>query len=152
MANFVAEALRARRQEIHARWEALLRIERATTPLAHPDTLVYLIDWSLDEIFRALLTPPANRARVCDCSCGRNPYVMYYHAGEQAMHEALVLTQFSSPALNPLDRDQALRDLKHTLEHLSYREIQAFCAVCQFHHSDLTGEAPTAMATLPLAN
>ena len=29
---------------IHSRWEALLRVERADTPLANPNTLVHLID------------------------------------------------------------------------------------------------------------
>lgn len=127
-------ALRARRPEIHARWEALLRVERANTPLAHPDTLVHLIDWSLDEIFLALSTPPSTRAHTLNCSCGRNPYLAYFAAGEQAMHEALVLTQSASPSLHADERDHALLGLKRVLEHIAQREIQAFCAVCQFRH------------------
>ena len=57
-------ALQARRAQIRTRWEALLRIEKVTTPLANPDTLVFALDQSLDDIFTALLQPPPSRSTV----------------------------------------------------------------------------------------
>src|SRR5258708_9894049 len=90
----------ARRGDLHARWEALLRIERINTPLANPDALVFMIDWTLDELFGSLLRPnPRHRsshectATRAACPCGRNPLLAYFAAGEQALEEALILEQ-----------------------------------------------------------
>lgn len=144
--------LRARRPEVHARWEALLRIERATSPLADPDNLVHLINWTLDEIYRALLLPPSAKARPAVCPCGRNPYLAYFQAGEQAMHEALVLCQVARLPTDAVAREGALMDLKRVLGHLAHREIQAFCAVCQFRPTAEPAALVGCMASLPLAD
>jgi hypothetical protein len=91
-------ALIASRRDIHARWEVLLRIERVNTPLANPDTLVFLITSTLDEVFAALRVgedarrpPAAGEIGRPDCACGRNPFLAYFAAGEQALAEGLVL-------------------------------------------------------------
>src|ERR1043165_8780861 len=99
MQEELVHALRARRTETRARWEALLRIERVNTPLANPDALVFMIDWTLDEVFGSLLQPPPRRrgghvdcaAIRAACPCGRNPLLAYFAAGEQALEEALIL-------------------------------------------------------------
>ncbi len=148
----LVSALRARRPEVHARWEALLRIERTTSPLADPDNLVHLINWSLDEIYRALPLPPLAKARPAVCPCGRNPYLAYFQAGEQAMHEALVLCQVARPPADAIERDGALQEMKRVLSHFAHREIHAFCAICQFRRSAEPAALVGCMATLPLAN
>jgi hypothetical protein len=136
--------LSARRPQIRARWEALLRIERVNTPLANPDALVFMIDWTLDEVFAALRTPQARRRAVraaeiaaarAECPCGRNPLLAYFAAGEQALEEALVLAQAEMPALDPLERDSAFTGLKLTVREISRREIESFCAVCQYRQT-----------------
>ena len=142
MQDELVRALRARRAEIHARWEALLRIEKINTPLANPDALVFMIDWTLDEYF-ATLRPVLSRHRNGhtssapsrpDCPCGRNPLLAYFAAGEQAIEEALVLEQARASALDPVQRDAAFAELKLIVREIARREIGAFCAVCQYRN------------------
>ncbi len=133
-------ALHARRPRIRAHWETLLRTEPIRSPLAHPDTLVHLIDWTLDELFSALANPHA-RERIAGthgaaaesphCPCGRNPLLAHFAAGAQAMREALVLAQAAAAPLDPLERDASLEELNLVLRHVSRREIEAFCGVCR---------------------
>jgi hypothetical protein len=134
-------ALEARRNEIHSRWEALLRIERVNTPLANPAALVFMLDWSLDQVFAQLGRMRARRRTVrhsatavhrFHCPCGRNPYLAYFEAGNQALVEALVLAQAARPGLDSDERDLALADLKVCMHDISQREIESFCSVCQF--------------------
>jgi hypothetical protein len=138
MQDELVRALRARRAEIHARWEALLRIEKVTTPLANPDALVFMIDWTLDECFSSLRpangehrAEPASMAKP-DCPCRRNPLLAYFAAGEQAIEEALILEQARNSALDPVQRDAAFNELKLTVRDIARREIEAFCSVCQY--------------------
>ncbi len=143
MQDELVRALRARRAEIHARWEALLRIEKVNTPLANPDALVFMIDWTLDECF-ATLRPlqsrrrngrlPENTTHKPDCPCGRNPLLAYFAAGEQAIEEALILEQASASTIDPVKRDEAFAELKLTVREIARREIEAFCSVCQFRN------------------
>src|SRR4051794_30406844 len=100
MQNGLMSALRQRRAAIRARWEDLLRVERANTPLANPDALVHLIDWTLDEIYRTLEGLPSRRRPLrpyskhdIECPCGRNPLLAYFSAGEQALQESLIFAQ-----------------------------------------------------------
>lgn len=140
MQEDLIRALRDRRGDIRARWETLLRIERVNTPLANPDALVFMIDWTCDELFTALTHSHGRRrsGRVtdngarADCPCGRNPLLTYFAAGEQALEEALILEQASRPALEPAERDTAFTELQLTVREIARREIESFCAVCQY--------------------
>jgi hypothetical protein len=137
----LVSALRARRPAIRSRWEELLRAEPVLTPLGNPDALVHLIEWTLDEIFSAIGNPLA-RCRAggtrftpddrAFCPCGRNPLLSYFAAGEQATREALVLAQAASAPLDPMQRDASFEELNLVFQHISRREIEAFCGVCQF--------------------
>ena len=140
-------ALSARRPQVRARWEDLLRAERASTPLANPDALVHLIDWTLDEVFRTLNSLPTRRRPLrsitrtdMDCPCGRNPLLTYFAAGEQALQESLVLSQASCASLEPLERDSALHELNLALRHIARREIGAFCSLCQLRNHGCEGD------------
>ena len=155
MQDELVRALRARRAEIHARWEALLRIEKVNTPLANPDALVFMIDWTLDECFATLRPLHVRRknghvddrgAFKPECPCGRNPLLAYFAAGEQAIEEALILEQASASALDPVQRDEAFLELKLTVREIARREIEAFCSVCQFRG----GTPAVAPSPLPL--
>jgi hypothetical protein len=143
MQELLVSALRTQRILLRARWEALLRVEPVGTPLGNPDALVHLIDWTLDEIFTSLTNPLARhrttRGRLAVeeqplCPCGRNPLLSYFAAGEQALHEALVLAQAATSNLDPLERDASLDELNLVLRHIARREIEAFCGVCQYRH------------------
>lgn len=116
--------LSARRTQIRARWEALLRIERVNTPLANPDTLIYLFDQTLDEVFGMLRTPPPRRSsEPLEHASGTNPLVAYFIAGEQALLEALILAQVDSRDLNPAERDADLAELKAVVRTIARRDI-----------------------------
>jgi hypothetical protein len=132
----LVEALRARRSAIRRRWDDLLRVERANTPLAHPDTLIHLLDWSLDELLAALAGgaavegPAADRSRPA-CPCGRNPFLNFFVAGEQALLEALVLAQTEILPLTPALRDGAVAELHLAVRERARSEVEAICSVCQ---------------------
>lgn len=146
-------ALAARRPGIRDRWEALLRADRACSPLADPDALVHLIDWTLTEFERTVRGLPTRRRTLCpigrgdlDCPCGHNPLLVYFAAGEQALQESLVLAQADRPGLNALQRDAELSELNLALRHIARREISSFCALCQLRGRECPGEPVLATA------
>ena len=150
MQESMVAALRERRPQIRVRWEGLLRVERANTPLANPDSLVHLIDWTLDEFFRSVQNLPSRRRpqrhAEHECPCGRNPLLAYFAAGEQALRESLILAQSAMKDLAPFARDSALADLDLALQQIARREIAAFCAVCQFRPREAAVAVPAASA------
>jgi hypothetical protein len=144
----VIAALAARHPGIRDRWEVLLRADKACSPLASPDALVHLIDWTLAELERTLRGLPTRRRPLrplgrgeLDCPCGHNPLLVYFAAGEQALQESLVLAQSRRPGLTALERDAELGELNLALRHLAHREIGAFCALCQLRGREFPGEA-----------
>jgi hypothetical protein len=139
MQESLLRALNARRPEIRGRWEALLRIERVNTPLANPDTLIYLFDWTLDEIFAVFRNPvhgPPLPSAAFRCECGRNPFVPYFVAGKQALIEALIWVQAEIRDLDAVQRDASFSEVCSVIDHLQQREVSSFCGLCQ-HHSSL---------------
>jgi hypothetical protein len=151
MQETLVRSLRSRLPQIRAQWEALLHAEPVKTPLAYPDSLVHLLDWTLEEIFQGLATLPVRRrhSRKASaasereiCPCGRNPLLTYFAAGEQAMREALVLVQSESSSIDPIERDAALVELDLVFRHIARREIESFCGVCQYR--DVRSACPAA--------
>ena len=127
-------ALTQHRPTLRSRWEHLLRAERISSPLANPDTLVYLMDYTLDRLLDELRNPRVRRRRAREerapCPCGRNPLLAYFHAAEQAIVETLFVTD--GPArLPPEERETSLEALKIALRDVGRHDIEAFCAVCQ---------------------
>lgn len=145
MDSGVIERLEALRPEIKGKWETLLRVEPVSSPLASPDALVHLIDWTLDTIFHALRAQHAHRRSTRSgsadaaasfpslCKCGLNPLLAYFVAGEQAMIEHLVLLQARDVRSSRVHAE-AVPEMKHVLAVIARREIEAFCAVCQHRH------------------
>lgn len=142
MQEELVHALATRRPQICARWSALLHIERANSALAHPDTLVHLMDWCFSGVLESLSAQnqgkPTHPTRAStqrpECPCGRNPYLYFFVAGEQAFLEALVLTQAELPRLDPVARDRAVADLFSSIRTLARSEVESFCSVCQYQH------------------
>lgn len=137
-----------RRPMIRTRWEALLRADRACSPLADPDALVHLIDWTLSEFDRTLRGLPTRRRHLSplsradlDCPCGQNPLLVYFAAGEQALQESLVLAQATRCGLTAMQRDAELHELNLALRHIAGREIGSFCALCQFRGRECQGDS-----------
>lgn len=157
MQDALLQTLRAQSPQIRERWDALLHIEPVPTPLGYPGALSHLIDWTLEEIFRGLATlshrrHASRRGAVVEsrpaCPCGRNPLLAYFTAGEQVMREALVLAQAATPGLDPIERDASLQELDLVFAHISRREIEAFCGVCQYRLGAERGEQEPAAARI----
>lgn len=133
-------ALAAHRREIRWRWEALLRLERTDSPIADPDNLVHLIDWTLERVFAQLrrrrthnggVARPTIAALRAGCQCGHNPYLNHFLAGEQALIEALVLAQAHDPSLDPAHRDIAVAELYLVMHTIARSEVESVCSLCQ---------------------
>jgi hypothetical protein len=143
MQEEVFNSLRARRPQMRQHWETLLRTERASSPLANPEALIFMMDWTLDRVFEALrfTTHRLQGAPARpDCTCGLNPLLVYFATMEQVLIEGLVLTQVEL-SHRPAHRHEAdLAFLKLAIEYIASREIGAFCAVCQHRHAH-TGAA-----------
>ncbi len=134
MQESLLRRMRAQRTQIRSRWEALLRVEKLKTPLANPDTLVYLFDQTLDEIFAALRHPPSPIPAIpLARGCEKNPLVTYFAAGEQALLEALVHAQAEVKGLTPEHRDADFAELKQVMHTLAQKEISTLDEVCQPH-------------------
>lgn len=116
--------LLAGRAQIRARWESLLRIEKVNTPLANPDTLVFLFDQTLDEVFAALRHHPAPRATPPPAGVGENnPLLAYFVAAEQALLESLIFAQAGARNLDPKERDADVAHLKQVMHRIARRDI-----------------------------
>lgn len=125
--------LRARRRGIARRWEALLRVEPVTTPLAHPDTLVFLIEETLRGALAELAASPGPLpALPVVCACGRHPLLAFFAAGEQALLEALVLAQAQEGPEASAGRALAVEEMRGVVRLIARREVGAFAGVCQY--------------------
>ena len=150
------DALHTRRREIHRRWEALLRLDRADGPLAEPDNLVHLIDWTLDEVLgeirrrktsrRSETPPPAITILRAGCHCGHNPLFNHFIAGEQAMLEALIQLQAGDPSLLPHHRSTAVVELYVAIHSIAMREFELLCSMCAKRPQPRTHALPASVA------
>ena len=130
-------ALAEHRLRIRSQWEKLLRLDRGVSALARPDTMVHLLDTTLDELYAGLRQwsprrrPTRTPAPVCPC--GRNPFLAYFAAGRQAVQEGLITVQTDRPGLTAAQRDEAFACLDQVLTRIARRDLDSFCAVCQFN-------------------
>ena len=146
MHDSVLRALQTHRTTLRHRWERLLRAAPVTSPLANPDSLIYLMDWTLDRLLDELRAPltrkrtvsrthtPASERAVCPC--GLNPLLAYFSTAEQAIVETLFVADGDLNVLGPIEREASLGELKAVFSHVARREIESFCAVCQRNHCD----------------
>ncbi len=111
------------------RWETLLRLEPTLTPLANPDTLVFMMDETLAQLSSAikarsfkrwLKNNPALVAPMQSrCHCSINPLLTYYTTGELALRAA-----------GGADLGPDLEEVLLYFHSLGQREIEALCGVC----------------------
>jgi len=131
MKRSLLHALHRRRPAICARWEALLRLEKAPTALARPDTLVFHFDQTLSEVLS--MEPESEPAELparpmCQCDC--NPFRHYFAALEQALLETLIWVQVEEPELSPEERVASVGELCQRLRRVAEREIRLLDGVC----------------------
>ena len=135
-------ALIARRAEIRARWQEMLFVEPVTSPLAHPRTLSFLLDQTLDRVFVELRRGGRGSAATRpECACGRNPFLAYFRAGNQALLEALVLVLAATPGLDAAERDAAFADLQGAIDRIASEEIATFGSLCKHRESVTPADA-----------
>jgi hypothetical protein len=149
MEESLVQPLQARRAEIRSRWNDLLHVERALSPLAHPDTLVYLLDETLEKIFSGLSSagkkmhpaPLAPAPAWPHCDCGRNPFLRFYVAGEHAILEALVIIQAEIHMRDANARDRAVLELYAVVRRLARHDVELFCSLCQLRDDRRAAQA-----------
>jgi hypothetical protein len=155
MHDRMLQTLQDLRPSIHERWEALLRAAPVTSPLANPDALIYLMDWTLDRFFATVRAPLARRRlknrddskghcneNKSPCECGMNPLLAYFATAEQALIQSVL------PVLEPREREGVLSAIQIAMQVVAKREIDTFCAVCQRRH---TPPSPPASASVSSA-
>lgn len=126
--------LLAHRATLHSQWAARLRATPFTSPLGHPDTLVHLMDRTLDQVFEALQHPAPRRrqpTRPRDyCPCGQNPLVAYFDTAFLAFETTLARCADETP----ITRDD-VDDVKRVLTRIARNDILTFCGLCRRNHA-----------------
>ena len=132
--------LLAHRATLHSQWAARLRAAPVNSPLAHPDTLVHLMDRTLDQVFHELQHPTPRRRQSSlpkgFCGCGQNPLIAYFDTAFLAFQTTLAQCADETP----ISRDD-VDDVKRTLTRIARNEIMTFCGLCRrnhSHHADAT--------------
>ncbi len=153
--SFVAE-FAARRPAIKHAWEKKLRLEPVTSPLANPDTLVLLMDRTLDDLEQALaercsapVLPPGRAART-GCLCGLNPLLAYFRVAASVIPAVMSQGADRCPALSAATYAACLQETLAAIQATAHEEIRSFCAMCQTEIVRGTRHAP-ANSGLPFA-
>ncbi len=136
--SFVAE-LAARRPALKTAWERKLRHEPITSPLANPDTLVLMMDRTLDALETALRKrcadspPPAApmRGMRTGCLCGLNPLLAYFRVAANVLATQMCSGADRCPELGAVGFASCLQEMLGELQLLAQEEIRSFCAMCQ---------------------
>ena len=134
------QALAELRPMIKTCWEVLLRAETAASPLGNPDTLVFMMDRTLDSFFSAIRSPAPRRwlARypmLCrslndTCPCERNPLLHYFVSGEHAVL-AIAGQVLTDAGTGPEEEKRILSDVQMAFHYLAQYELQTFCDLCR---------------------
>ena len=129
MEESAIRVLQQLRPLIKQRWETLLRAEPVVSPLANPDTLVFRMDETLDQLVSALHTrsfrvwlkhhPVLFMPLRDDCYCRIHPLLAYYTSGDAALR---VVAGFAL--------GNALPETLLLYHGLAQREIEALCGAC----------------------
>ncbi len=127
----------------------MLHGEPTLTPLGRPDTLVFLMDATLAQLFAGLTDKPEEKwLHACTpliapvhryCACGLNPLLKYFTTGELALRAA------AGRLLG-----EEIEDLLVLFRSLAQQEIESLCTVCQ--HKGIPGcreEAAKKLRPLP---
>ena len=141
MRRHVLQALLELRPMIKTCWEVLLRAEPPASALGNPDTLVFMMDGTLDAFFAALRSPAPRRwlARhpvLCDglevtCPCQRNPLLYYYVSGDEAILAIIAKALSDGLATTPAEEQRLLSAVQLAFHYHAQHEIQTFCDLCR---------------------
>lgn len=134
-------ALLAHRHTLYLGWAARLRAAPVNSPLGHPDTLVHLMDRTLDQVFQELAKPASPRRRQPKlsadfCRCGHNPMVAYFSTAALAFQTTLAQCADETPIT--FDDVEAVN---RALNRMARREILTLCGLCQRRDSHPKAES-----------
>ena len=133
----IQSILRTRTAAIEDRWKALLRVEAGREPLANPEALAFWVPTALSRLLA--LVGSGRRMRSVGslarhaCAQGRNPYLVFYRAGEQAILEMLVRVHAETQLLET--RDQDVTDVYAAIHAAGMDDIDGFCGICSVSES-----------------
>jgi hypothetical protein len=132
MQSRLAVLLHAQRTPLKADWRRRLRIEPVSSPLANPDTLVYLMDETLAQLESLVCDQPAQRWLKLRkthleplrslCPCGLNPLLAYFITGIEALDVVLSNDRYLTGA--------EIFMLCQGWHFLAQSEIEALCEGC----------------------
>jgi hypothetical protein len=138
--QFLRQLMRLR-PIIKACWEVLLRDEPPPSALGNPDTLVFMMDGTLEAFFAALRSPTPRRWLAHHplltgtlpetCPCGRNPLLPYYQSGEQAVLAIAAQALDKTSRAPAAEQERLLADVQIAFHYLAQHELQAFCDLCR---------------------
>lgn len=143
------QELSVRRAEVARRWKAHLKDARVYTALGNPDTLAFMIEPTLTQLFRNALeratpswapqSPP--RVRLVDSvsRCALNPMIGYYLAGEAAI-TAVIHEIPPNGLLTGSEILVSMEELLAFLRSLGKADVTGFCEICLI-------ETPTSATT-----
>lgn len=122
-------------------WEVMLRAEPPASALGNPDTLVFMMDHTLDTFFEAMRSPTprqwlARHPYLCGalnetCPCGRNPLLHYFVSGEHAVLAIAAKTLPEKVSLPRAPHIELLSEIQLTFHYLAQHELQIFCDLCR---------------------
>jgi len=135
---FLQELVR-RRAEIARHWRTMLKDAPAHTALGHPDTLAFMIEPTLTELFQRALqhpelswtpqSPPVIRLVESVSRCALNPMIGYYLAGESAITRVVhEMRPFGD--LTETDILSSEDELLALLRSLGRSDVTSFCEIC----------------------
>jgi len=136
-------AVMARRAAITLRWRATLEQAPLYTPLATPALLAHMMDRTLDELILTIKNPkvsenhsgrhdPLISSKSCS-TCGLNPYIGYFLAGEAALVSAIRSIE-TSATLSENDLLGSEIELLFAFRVIAHREVNDFCEICWIEH------------------
>ena len=145
MQESIVSSLLGARQNLRTIWEKQLWSEPIRSPIANPDALIYLMEWTLNEFFARLRNetnlPVALTETVSPsidiealCSCGGNPFLSYFGSAHKAVISWTESTRSPLAGLSDEERGRCVRELLWGLETVARREIESFCSVCRYQN------------------
>ena len=147
MQESIVSSLLGARQNLRTIWEKQLRSEPIRSPMANPDSLIYLMEWTLNELFarlrdeangpvvpEGLISRDDSIAAICDC--GGNPFLTYFGSARKAVLAWAGSTHSPISDLSGDEKRRCVQELLSALEVVARREIESFCSVCQYQRMD----------------
>lgn len=120
------------------------------------------MDETLEELLWSILYPKSTAVRndhvttpeltITSSSCGLNPYIGYFLAGEAALVGVIKMIE-PTPELSENDILCAETELLFAFRGLGHREVNAFCEICQIEKPSAThGSGCTLPEACPYKN